>query len=64
MKTKIIVAIIATLLFRNTLAVASLPSATFSELSWLQASPVQLQALGLGNLKGADPSAQRRARQA
>ena len=56
MKSKITVAIIPTLLFRNTLAAESLPSATSSELTWLQASPVHLQVLGLGNLMGADPS--------
>ncbi len=42
MKSKITAAIIAALLLRNTFAADSLPSATFSELSWLQASPVQL----------------------
>ena len=54
MNSKITVAIIAALLSGATLAGDPLPSARFSELNWLPASPVQLQVLGLGNLKGAE----------
>ena len=49
MRSKITVAIIAALLSGATLAADALPSARFSELNWLPASPVQLQVLGLGN---------------
>jgi hypothetical protein len=52
MRSKITIAIIAALLSGATLAGDALPSARFSELNWLPASPVQLQVLGLGNLKG------------
>jgi len=51
MNSKITVAIIAALLSGATLAADALPSARFSELNWLPASPAQLQVLGLGNLK-------------
>jgi hypothetical protein len=54
MNSKITVAIIAALLSGATLAADALPSARFSELNWLQASPAQLQVLGLGNLKCAE----------
>lgn len=54
MNSKITVAIIAALLSGATLAADALPSARFSELNWLPASPVQLQVLGLGNLKSAE----------
>ena len=54
MNSKITVAIIAALLSGATLAGDPLPSARSSELNWLPASPVQLQVLGLGNLKGAE----------
>ena len=54
MNSKITVAIIAALLSGATLAADALPSAKFSELNWLPASPAQLQVLGLGNLKGAE----------
>ena len=54
MKSKITVAIIAALLSGATLAADALPSARFSELNWLAASPVQLQVLGLDNLKCAE----------
>ena len=54
MNSKITVAIIAALLSGATLAGDALPSARFSELNWLPASPAQLQVLGLGNLKGAE----------
>jgi hypothetical protein len=53
MNSKITVAIIAALLSGATLAGDALPNARFSELNWLPASPVQLQALGLGNVKWA-----------
>jgi hypothetical protein len=49
MRSKITVAIIAALLSGATLAGDALPSAKFSELNWLPASPAQLQVLGLGN---------------
>ena len=54
MNSKITVAIIAALLSGATLAADALPSARFSELNWLPASPAQLQVLGLGNLKCAE----------
>ena len=54
MNSKITVAIVAALLSGATLAADALPSARFSELNWLPASPVQLQVLGLGNLKWAE----------
>ena len=54
MSSKITVAIIAALLSGATLAADAVPSARFSELNWLPASPVQLQVLGLGNLKWAE----------
>jgi hypothetical protein len=54
MRSKITVATIAALLSGATLAADALPSARFSELNWLPASPVQLQVLGLGNLKSAE----------
>ena len=53
MNSKSTVAIIAALLSGATLAADALPSARLSELNWLQASPAQLQVLGLGNLSGA-----------
>jgi hypothetical protein len=54
MNSKITVAIIAALLSGATLAADALPSARFSELNWLPASPAQLQVLGLGNVKRAE----------
>ena len=54
MNSKITVAIIAALLSGATLAADPLPSARFSELNWLPASPAQLQVLGLGNVKSAE----------
>lgn len=54
MSSKITVAIIAALLSGATLAADALPSARFSELNWLPASPAQLQVLGLGNLQCAE----------
>jgi hypothetical protein len=54
MRSKIILAIIAALLSGATLAADPLSSARFSELSWLQASRIQLQVLGLSKLGGAE----------
>jgi hypothetical protein len=53
MTSKIIVAIIAALLSGETLVADPLPSTRFSELSWIPASPHQLQVLGLSKVEGA-----------
>jgi hypothetical protein len=47
MRSKIILAIMVALLSGETLAADPLPSVRFSELSWIPASPHQLQVLGL-----------------
>ena len=47
MRSKIILALMVTLLSGETLAADLLPSVRFSELSWIPASPHQLQVLGL-----------------
>jgi hypothetical protein len=54
MRSKIILAIIAALLSGETLAADPLSSTRFSELSWIPASPIQLQVLGLSKLERAE----------
>jgi hypothetical protein len=54
MRSKVTVAIIAALLFGATLAADLLSSAKFSELSWIPASPHQLQVLALGKSEWAE----------
>ena len=53
MRSKIILAIMVALLSGETLAADPLPSVRFSELSWIPASPHQLQVLGLSKVEGA-----------